>query len=73
MTTRAALAVALVLALTGCATPVTMMKNDKTGQVARCGGGNSGALAWGLIGYNVEKNADEKCVADYESQGFKRL
>lgn len=70
---RTPIIIIVIVALTGCATPVAMLKNEKTGQIARCGGGNSGALAWGIIGYHVEKDADAKCIADYESQGFKRI
>jgi hypothetical protein len=64
-------AVALVV-LFGCATPVTMLKHETTGQIARCGGGTGGSTAGGLIGYNVERSADEQCVKDFESRGFKR-
>jgi uncharacterized membrane protein YeaQ/YmgE (transglycosylase-associated protein family) len=67
------LCLALVLAsLVGCATPVVMLKNDQTGQIARCGGGTAGSVAGGMIGYSIEKNSDEKCVRDYEAQGFRR-
>lgn len=61
------------LAIVGCATPVTMLKNNATGQVARCGGGTGGFTGGGLIGQSFEKQADAKCVADYEAQGFKRM
>lgn len=64
--------VAITLMITGCSTPVTMLKNDRTGQIARCGGGTAGSVAGGLIGYSIEKDGDAKCVADYEAQGFKR-
>lgn len=59
-----------VLFLAGCATPVTMLKNDKTGQVVRCGGGVSGSMAGGLIGHEIQKSNDKKCIADYMDQGF---
>jgi uncharacterized membrane protein YeaQ/YmgE (transglycosylase-associated protein family) len=64
-----ALAIAFVA---GCATPVVMLKNDQTGQIARCGGGTTGSVAGGLIGYSVEKDSDSACVRDYESRGFRR-
>jgi uncharacterized membrane protein YeaQ/YmgE (transglycosylase-associated protein family) len=67
------LCLALVLAsLAGCATPVVMLKNEQTGQIARCGGGTAGSVAGGLIGYSIEKDGDAKCVRDYEAQGFRR-
>ena len=65
-----ALAVVLVA---GCATPVTMLKNESTGQIARCGGESSGSMVGGMIGYSVQKNDAEKCVRDYEVQGFVRV
>jgi uncharacterized membrane protein YeaQ/YmgE (transglycosylase-associated protein family) len=67
------LCLALVLAsLAGCATPVVMLKNDQTGQVARCGGGTAGSVAGGLIGYSIEKDSDANCVRDFEAKGFRR-
>ena len=63
----------LVLAsLAGCTTPVVMLKNDQTGQVARCGGGTAGSVAGGLIGYSIEKDSDANCVRDFEAKGFRR-
>jgi hypothetical protein len=56
--------------LSGCATPVFMLKNERTGQIARCGGEASGSMAGGLIGYNIQKKTDKSCVTDYESRGF---
>lgn len=65
-------ALVLALMLTGCATPVTMLRNDATGQVARCGGGTAGSVAGGMIGHAIEKSSDEQCVRDFEARGFKR-
>jgi hypothetical protein len=59
--------------LAGCATPSVMLKNHSTGQIAKCGGDATGSMTGGLIGYNIQKDNDEKCVRDYESQGFKRI
>lgn len=56
--------------VSGCATPVLMMKNEKTGQIARCGGGVGGSMAGGLIGYNIQKKTDKACVKDFEAKGF---
>lgn len=63
----------MLAALAGCATPVVMMKNESTGQVARCGGGVTGSIAGGLIGHNIEKAHDEDCVRDFEARGFRRI
>lgn len=63
----------LCLILAGCATPVVMLQNKATGQVVRCGGGKTGSMALGLVGYNIEKDNDEQCARDYEARGFKRM
>lgn len=65
-------ALVAVLAIAGCATPAIMLKNDSTGQIARCGGGTAGSVAGGVIGYNIEKNSDEQCAREFEARGFKR-
>jgi hypothetical protein len=71
MSTKMVVSMFLVsMFLSGCATPVTMLKNEKTGQIARCGGGASGSMAGGLIGYNIQKKSDKACVTDYENRGF---
>jgi len=54
----------------GCTTPSTVLKNNETGQIAQCGGNVSGSLAGGVIGYNIQKSNDEKCVQNYKEQGF---
>ena len=56
--------------VSGCATPVLMLKNEKTGQIVRCGGGVGGSMAGGLIGYNIQKKSDKACAKDFESRGF---
>lgn len=61
----------VTLMLAGCATPVTMLKNPKSGQVARCGGEVSGSMAGGMIGYDMQKKQADKCVSQYKAQGFK--
>ena len=65
-----AIVVGLSLAASGCATPVTMLRNDATGQVARCGGDTGASMAGGLIGYTIQKSGDQDCVRDFELQGF---
>jgi len=61
------------VSLIGCSTPAVTLKNESTGQVARCGGDATGSMVGGLIGYNMQKSNDESCVGAYESQGFKRI
>ncbi len=55
-----------LIALSACTTPETVLKNDKTGQVTRCGGN----VAYAGILYPFMRQADEKCVSDYQAQGF---
>jgi hypothetical protein len=57
----------------GCATPSIVLKNETTGQIVRCGGDATGSMVGGLIGYNIQKDADGSCVRAYETQGFKRV
>lgn len=56
------------LLLMACTTPETVLKNDKTGQVVRCGGN----VAYAGILYPFMKAADAKCVSDYTQEGFKQ-
>ncbi len=67
------LAIAVGLALSACTTPVIMLKNDATGQIARCGGSSSGFMAGGLIGRSIQEQDDRQCVRDFEAQGFRRM
>ncbi len=62
----------LLCALAGCATPQTTLRNA-SGQTVTCGGGVGGSLMGGLIGHNIEKNSDQKCVQQYEAAGYKRV
>lgn len=73
MNARSIALLVLATGIAGCTTPTTILKNDSTGQIARCGGDASGSMMGGVIGYNIQKNNDEKCVRDYEAQGFKRV
>lgn len=58
-----------LIALTACTTPETVLKNDDTGQVARCGGN----VAYAGILYPFMRAADNTCVQDYQGQGFKKI
>lgn len=61
------------LLLAGCTTPATILKNPNTGQVVRCGGSATGSLVGGMIGYEIQKDNDQRCVGDYASEGFERV
>jgi len=66
---------AFAIVLTACATtPAVMLKNDATGQIARCGGNttNLGAPD-GPLAYQLREADDEQCIKDYEAQGFHRI
>lgn len=62
-------AIILCLLLCGCTTPQTVLTNEETGQVARCGGN----VAYAGILYPFMKEADKDCVADYRKQGFEEV
>ena len=64
------IAILSATAVGACATPSTTLKNPSTGQVVQCGGGVSGSMGGGLIGYSVEKSSDENCVRNYKAAGF---
>lgn len=50
---------------------MTILKNEKTGQVARCGGGMGGSMMFGALGYALESANDTDCVNQFIGQGFK--
>ena len=58
------------LALSACATPVTVLKNPQTGQTATCGGGIGGSLLGGVAGYTIEQTYDRKCAAEFVASGY---
>lgn len=62
----------LLLVLSGCATPVTMLKNAD-GDVVSCGGGVAGSLTGGLIGYTIQEGHDKDCTDLYRAQGYHPL
>jgi hypothetical protein len=65
---RKHLIILLPLILASCTTPETVLKNDQTEQVTRCGGN----VAYAGILYPFMVSADNKCVKDYENQGFQK-
>jgi hypothetical protein len=68
---RSLTALAALLVVTACTTPMTTLKHPKTGQVATCGGSANGSFVGGAIGYHMQKSNDTDCVRSYETQGFK--
>ena len=61
----------IILLLAGCATPVTILRNDETGKIITCGGGTFGSVSGGMIGYHIEKSQDADCVIESIKQGYK--
>lgn len=61
--------IAVLLSLTACATPVTVLKKDNT--VATCGGGTVGSIFGGVIGYNIQKRHDLDCIKEHADYGYK--
>lgn len=60
----------IILSLTACSTPKTVLRASN-GQVAVCGGDMSSSIAAGAIGYYLQKNVDKECVDTYVKNGFK--
>lgn len=58
----------VLLLVTACATPQTVLQKD--GKVVTCGGGTAGSIAGGMVGYSIQKNNDKDCVENYKKQGF---
>ena len=69
-TLRCLAIVILILILTGCATPVTVLKNPKIDQAVACGGGITPSILLGVAGYNIQEKSDADCVEKYKEQGF---
>ena len=63
----------LAVVVSGCTTPKTMLKNPESGQIVSCGGSATGSLVGGVVGYNIQKSNDSKCVEDYKKQGFELI
>lgn len=58
----------LCLALAGCADSTTYLKNEKTGEIVKCGGTHAVTLAE----YAVQKR-EAQCIQDYKEQGYVRV
>lgn len=57
------------LLLAGCATPQTVLQNDK-GAMLSCGGNVTGLTVLGYGGYLIQENRDNSCVKDAMSAGY---
>lgn len=66
--TSVATLVLLTALLAACATPVILLRNETTGEMAHCGGNRIGSME----GRSTEQASDEACVRDYEAKGFRR-
>ena len=71
MAMKSAVLLVSLVGLFGCTTPLTVLKNEQTGQVAQCGGSATGSMVGGVIGYHIQKSNDAQCVQNYMEQGFK--
>lgn len=60
----------LILLITACTTPRTVLTNAH-GQIAVCGGDMSSSAAAGALGYYLQKQVDKECVQTYKDNGFK--
>lgn len=57
----------LSLFLSACTTPETVLTNNDTGQVVRCGGN----VAYAGVLYPFMVRSDKRCVSAYQENGFK--
>ncbi len=62
----------LVLGLSACATPATTLRNA-SGQEVKCGGDRGSSAAFGMLGYERQKIADQECVDKYKGQGYREV
>lgn len=65
--TKIITATAIVLALTACAGPRTVLQNPDTKQIADCHGSGGSWMVGGLIGMSIEH---DRCVEQYRALGF---
>lgn len=68
---KKSLIVLLAFGLMGCSTPTTYLKDPKTGKLESCGGGNSGSIMGGYLGYSIQKENDRACVQKLREQGYR--
>jgi hypothetical protein len=56
--------------LSACATPQTVLRSPRTGQVEVCGGSTTGFLLGGKIGQAIQEENEKDCVRNLKSNGF---
>ena len=58
----------LLLLLGGCADSTTYLKNEKTGEIVKCGGLHAVTIAeWAI------QKREAQCIDDYKERGFVRV
>lgn len=63
------IAIAALLTLTACATPIHTLSDGK-GHTTQCGGSRAGSASFGAVGYLVQKSQDSDCVARAKAKGY---
>ena len=58
----------LLLIVSGCADSTTYLKNEKTGEVVKCGGPHAITLREDAI-----QRREAQCIQDYKERGFVRV
>ncbi len=58
----------LLFILSGCADSTTYLKNEKAGEVVKCGGVHAVTLAESAI-----QRRGAQCIQDYKERGFDRV
>ena len=58
----------LLLIVSGCADSTTYLKNEKTGEVVKCGGFHAVTLVEGAV-----QKREAQCIQDYKERGFVRV
>ena len=66
------LSLSLIGLLTACATPQTTLRN-RAGQEVVCGGSRGMSAAFGMLGYEHQKQQDQDCVAQYRAKGYREV
>jgi hypothetical protein len=58
----------LLLMLAGCADSTTYLKNEKSGEIVKCGGVHPVTVAESAI-----QQREAQCIQDYKERGFVRV
>jgi hypothetical protein len=71
---RLLLIAGMAIVLSGCVdSEVFVMKDPKTGQVARCGSTEHGASFFPIIQTKIDNTSAESCAKGYEAAGWQRM